>query len=109
MPKRPLRLTAELFVPWNFIFVSLKILGRACGPDVGQGHGFAGALVAGRVLDALVEDHDDVRAERNLHSDGVLGGEEVLCAVEVRAELDAVGRDLSELGQGENLEAAGVS
>ena len=61
------------------------------GPGVGEGHGVAGALPACGGLDALVEDHHDVGAEGDLDGHGVFGGEEVLAAVEVGAELDAIG------------------
>jgi hypothetical protein len=66
-------------------------------------------LSSGGVLGALVEGHDDVCAESDLHVDGVLGGEEMRAAVEVGAELDAVGGDFAEGVEGEDLEAAGVS
>ena len=77
-------------MPWDFVFVGLEIFFGAGGPGVGETHGVAGALPGCGGFDALVEDHDDVGAERDLYSDGVFGREEVFGAVEVRAEFDAV-------------------
>jgi hypothetical protein len=98
----------ELLRPGDFVFVGFEVLLGARGPGVGESHGVAGALPCGGGLDALVEGHEDVGAECDLHLDGVLGREEVRGAVEVGAELNAFGRDLAQLGKGEDLEAAGV-
>ena len=86
-----------------------EVRDRALGPGHGEAEAFFGAITSGGVLGALVEGHDDVCAESNLDVDGVLGGEEVRAAVEVGAELDAVGRDFAEGVEGKDLEAAGVS
>ena len=45
-----------------------------------------GAVFGGRGFDAFVEDHGDVRTERLLDFDGAFGREEMLGAVQVRAE-----------------------
>ena len=76
------------------------------------GHGEPEALLRSgpvrRVLGALVEGHADVRAEGDLHVDGVFGSEEVAAAVQMRAEAHALIRHLAQLAQTEDLKAAGV-
>jgi len=89
--------------------MSAEVIERATRPCQGEAEAFFCALSSGGVLGALVEGHDDVCAESDLHVDGVLGGEEMRAAVEVGAELDAVGGDFAEGVEGEDLEAAGVS
>ena len=57
---------------------------------------------------ALVERHDDVRAERLLDLDRALRGEEPPAPVEVRLEAGALLGDLPALGEAVDLEAARV-
>jgi len=74
-----------------------------------QRHGVAGALPACGRLHALIEDHHDVRAQRDLHGHRVLRRKEVFAAVEVRLKLHALRRDLAHLREREDLKAARVS
>ena len=64
--------------------------------------------MAYRVLGALVEHHHDVAAEGELDIDSRLGREQVLVAVQMRAEQDAVFGDRAETVQAEDLETARV-
>src|SRR5262249_42236749 len=80
----------------------------ALGPAQGAPGGLPGPLVAGGVLDALVEGHDHVRAELLLDGDGHLRGQAALAAVDVGAEGDPVLVQAAQVGQAEDLEAAGV-
>ena len=57
---------------------------------------------------ALIESHDDIRAQLFLHLDGFFGGEAVGRAVDVAFEGDPVFIDLAHIGQGENLETARI-
>ena len=97
-----------LFVPGNFVLMGAEVSERALRPGHGEAQAFFGARAVGRILGALVEGHDDVGAESDLHIHGVLGGEEVLTAVEVRAEMDAFVGDFAQRAEGEDLKAAGV-
>ncbi len=63
---------------------------------------------ARRQLDADVEHHRDIDAERFLKADHVLGREAVRAAVEVRAKRDAVVVEVAPRFQAEDLEAAAV-
>ena len=64
----------------------------ALGPADGQLHRGAGRLVTHRVGRAVVEGHQDVAAERKLNIHGRFGREQVLRAVQVGAENDALPR-----------------
>ena len=77
-------------------------------PAHGPVHGLIGGFVAGRILQALVERHHDVAAERELHIHGGFGREQVRVAVQVRAEQHAFFCDLAQVAQAENLEAARI-
>ena len=99
----------NLIAPEDFVAMSVEMIERTLGPGHGEAEAFFGAFSSGGVLGALVEGHDDVCAESDLDVDGVLGGEEMRAAVEVGAELNAVGGDFAEGVKGEDLKAAGVS
>ena len=64
------------------------------------------------VLDARrgahVQDHLDIAAEKFLYLTDLLRGEKMARSVDMGLEPDALGGDLSQLGQGENLEPPGV-
>ncbi len=99
-----------LIEPWdNFVAVGAEVIERAARPGHGEAEALFGAGPIGRILGALVESHANVGAESDLHIDGMLGGEKVRTAVEVRAEADAVVGDFAQRVEGEDLEAAGVS
>ena len=65
-------------------------------------------FVVGGIRHALVERHDDVRAERHLHLHRNFGRKEFLRAVDMRAEGHAVFGDLSQVAETEYLETAAV-
>ena len=69
---------------------------------------FAGVFVADWILGALVEHHQDVAAEGQLHVDGGFGRERVQVAVQMRLEDDALLGDFPQAAQAEDLEAAGI-
>ena len=71
-------------------------------------HRFRRGVARGRIGQALVEHHRDVRAEPGLDVDGPLGRELMPRAVEVRLELGAVLADDPPLGEAEHLKAAAV-
>ncbi len=96
-------------MPDHFIAMSAEVRERAARPGHGEAKAFFSATARGRILGALVEGHDDVGAESYLNFDRMLGSKSVRTPVEVRAELDAVFRDLAERVEREDLEAAGVS
>ena len=73
-----------------------EVIERAARPGHGEAQAFFGASAIGGVLGALVESHADVGAESDLNVDGVLGREEVLAAIEMGAELDAIVGDFAE-------------
>ncbi len=84
---------------------------KRCGaprPEARQADGFLDRLARRGQLDADVEQHGDVAADRFLKRDDVLGREAVLAAVEVRAEGDAVVVEPPPALQAEDLKAAGV-
>ena len=64
--------------------------------------------MAGRILQTLVQHHDDVGPQRHLDFHRPLGREELRAAVEMRAEGHALLAQLANLVHGENLEAAAV-
>ena len=74
----------------------------------GKAHGAFNLVLARRQADALVELHLDVGAEQPLDLDGALRRQHVLRAVEMGAERHAGVVELSKLGQGHHLEAAGI-
>ncbi len=79
------------------------------GPGHGEAEAFLGAGTLGGIFGALVEGHGDVGAEGDLDVHGVLGGEEVAAAVEMRAEAHAFVADLAQGAEAEDLKASGVS
>src|ERR1700716_3040225 len=60
-------------------------------------------------LNAFVENHGDVRPERDLDLRGLLRSEEMLRAVEMRTEAHAFIGYFSQFGKTEDLVAAGIS
>ena len=67
-----------------------------------------GIGVVGVAGAAFVKGHDDVRADGALNVHHTLGREEMLAAVDMRAELRALGRQLAAIGQRKDLEAAAI-
>ena len=60
------------------------------------------------MLHAFVEGHQYIRAERDLHRHGVLRRKKMLTAIQMRAELYPVGRDLAQFAERKDLEPAGI-
>jgi hypothetical protein len=77
-------------------------------PAVRPLHGGASRGLVGLRVDALVEHHHDVGAERGLHLDRALGREQVRPLVDVALEARALLVDRAILGQGEDLVAPRV-
>ena len=65
-------------------------------------------FVAHGIFGALVQDHEDVAPEGELHVHGGLGSERVRVAIQMRVEDHAVFGDLANSGQAEHLESSGV-
>src|SRR5581483_7927020 len=59
-------------------------------------------------LDAFIQNHGDVRTQRELNFRGALRRQEMLRAVQVRTEPDALVGNLSKLGETEDLIAARI-
>lgn len=77
-------------------------------PVVGALHGRAGVGVVAVAGRALVERHDQVRAEFFLNLHGDLGREEVLVSIDGGAELHAILQNFALVVEGEHLKTAGV-
>ncbi len=103
-----LGLTVELLVPGDEVLMCAEVGEGAQSPGHGVAEAFGGAGLVGGIFGAFIEGHADVGAEGDLDVHGVFRGEEVGAAVEVGAEADAFLRNLSEFGEGEDLESAGV-
>jgi hypothetical protein len=81
---------------------------RAARPVDGAVDGGGDLLRGRRQPHALVERHDDVGAEVVLDADRVLGPQEVVDPVDRAAEADPVVGHLDQIGEREDLEAAGI-
>ena len=99
----------SLMAPRDFVLMGAEVIERALRPGHREAEALFGAGAVGGILRALVETHNNICAESDLDVDGVLGGEEVRAAVQMRAELDAVVGNFAERTEGEDLKAAGVS
>jgi hypothetical protein len=96
-------------VPGDFVLVSAEVIEGAARPGNCEAETFFGTIARGGIFGALVKTHNNVGTESDLNVDGVLGGEEVRAAVEVRTELDAISRDFAKRVERKDLEAARVS
>lgn len=65
-------------------------------------------LIGGRVFDALIKGHGDVRAQIGLNTHGLLRTHEDTPAIDVGGKGNALFRDLPQPGEGKDLKAAGV-
>ena len=81
---------------------------RAPRPAQRQRHRFARLGLGSRIGRALVEDHDDVGAQRALHGHGAFRRQLHQAAVHRRAEAHTLLADLAHLRQAVDLEAAGI-
>src|SRR2546427_7451249 len=64
--------------------------------------------VGSRVGEAIIQNHHDVRAKRDLNINRELGAQEMRAAVEMRLEPDAVFTDIAQRTQAEDLKSAAV-
>ena len=64
--------------------------------------------MVGRIRNALVKRHDDIRAERALHLHRHLGREEFLRPVNMRAERRPLLGDLAQVAEAEHLKSSAV-
>jgi hypothetical protein len=78
------------------------------GPAHGPQHGLPRVFMADRIFGTLVERHEDIATEGELHVHRGFRSEGVRIAVEVRVEYDALFADLANSGKAENLEPAGI-
>ena len=86
----------------------LVVLVTALQPISRADHGRFCLRMGKAVLAALVESHNDVRAEIFLHLHGLFGRKKVLAAVDIGGKLHARVGDFVELRQGKHLKAAAV-
>ncbi len=92
----------------NRAFRPCQAVLAARGPREGEIERCGGLLEGGRILQALVEHHHDVRTEILLDPHRQLRREKAARAVEVRAERDALRRERAQLAEAEDLEAPAV-
>src|SRR4030067_3682526 len=78
----------------------------ALRPAQGELHGGARLIFRGRIRGALVEDHNNVRAERLLHGHGLLRPHEYAITVHRRLEGHTLLADYSEFPQAPHLKPA---
>ena len=88
--------------------LSQEIFASAAGPLRCALHCRFGDVARGGRLDALVEHHGDVGTERELNLGSFLWSEQMLRAIEMRAEAHAFVGDFAKLGKAEDLKAAGI-
>src|SRR5208283_5129580 len=85
-----------------------EVVEGAASPGHSEPQAFLSAGAFGGIFSALVEGHGNVSAKGDLHIHGVLWGEEVTAAIQMRAEANAFVGDLAELAEREDLKAAGI-
>jgi len=85
-----------------------EALHAAIEPVMGEGEALAGIVVGRRAWGTFVEGHDDICADGALDVDDAFGGEEMLRAVDMAAELAAFLAQLTNAREREYLEAAAV-
>ena len=83
-------------------------LQAALGPAQGHLHRFPCVLASAGEGGALVEDHDDIGAQAVFDLHDLFGGEQVVRAVQVGLETDALFLNLVEFAQAEDLVAAAI-
>src|SRR5208282_6919034 len=87
------------------VAVALEIIARSLRPLDRSGRRFSRARFVRRRFDALVERHDNVRAERNFDFERLFRREEMLGTVDVRAERHSLIVNLAEIAEAEDLVA----
>src|SRR5258706_8486209 len=96
---------AEISVaPRTFVKIDARALRPFCGALERSFRFLAGR----RRFDALIEDHGDVRSQRELNLRGFFRREEMLRAVKMGTEAHALIGHFSQFGKAEDLIAAGV-
>ena len=86
----------------------LKMVARAARPGSGALEGGFGYFTRRGRLNAFIQDHGDVRPQGELNLGGFFWGEEMLRAVEMRAEAYPFIGHFSQFGEAEDLIAAGI-
>src|SRR6266446_1063996 len=86
----------------------LKIVASASSPRGGSCDGGFGMVARRGRFDTFIEDHGDIRAERELNLYGLLRGKEMLRTIEMRAEAHAFVGHFSKRGETEDLVTAGI-
>src|SRR5512146_846634 len=104
---RPLLLRFGL-EPWRLALVRFEVVFAPLSPARRHLHRLLRPASLRRIFRALVERHDDVRAEPDLGFNRLLRGEEVPRAVQVRLECHTLLGHFPQLTQAEYLEPAGV-
>ncbi len=87
--------------------VAMSDLG-ALGPAQRQFHRAARDVLVSRIGRALIEDHDDIRAQVTLDLHGLFWPHEHLGAIDRRGEVDALLLDLAHRPQTEHLKTTGI-
>src|SRR5271168_4446095 len=85
-----------------------KIVARPRSPLRGAFHRRFGLVTWRGRLDALVQNHGDVRAKSELNLRGLFRREQVLGPIEMRAKSHALVGHFSQFGKTEDLVAAGI-
>ena len=86
----------------------LKIIARSSRPSERAFRCVSSPSFCRRRFDALIENHDDIRAKRDLDLERFLGRQKMFGAVEMRAERHTFVRHLAQFAQAENLIAARI-
>lgn len=90
----------------GFVAELVEVISAADSPVEGARGSILGERAISGSFDALVEDHDDVCAQGDLDIEGTFRGKEMLGAIEMRAEGDALVGDSAQVGEAEHLKAA---
>src|SRR5712692_6765840 len=86
----------------------LKMFAGTARPFGGTLHRGCGMVARRGGLDALIKHHGNVGAKRELHLDGLLRGQQMFRAVQMRSEEHALVRDFPQPGQAEDLISTGI-
>ena len=86
----------------------LHTLDAATQPSFGQGKRFLRIVEVGIPRTTFIKSHDDVRTDDTLNIHHALRSEEVLRAIDMRAEGDSFLGDLTAMGQAEDLIATTI-
>src|SRR5579872_5104016 len=88
--------------------MGFEIIFAAPGPAKREFHGITHTFRIRGIFGALIEGHNDVRAETDLRLHRALGSEKMRGAVEMRTKRHAFFGDFAEFVQTKNLKTSGV-